>query len=126
MPKTKILIVEDEVSIRELIRMGLSKEGYEIAEAGDGFSIGSILFDFIPDLILLDLHMPTADGYTVLENVQKFYLKKKKVPPKILVVSAFIDDTTLPEIKALPASDWLSKPFHIDDLKKKVKNLLKE
>ena len=55
-----------------------------------------------------------------------FYIEKKKTPPKILVVSAFIDQNTLPKLKEMPVSDYLSKPFHLDELREKINNLLKK
>jgi len=126
MSKKRILICEDETNIRELIKIGLSDDHYELSEIQDGFSIGTTLFKSNPDLIILDLRMPTTDGFTVLENIQKFYLDKDKKPPKILVVSAFIDDSTIPKIQELPATDWLSKPFHLEELREKVKQILEK
>jgi two-component system KDP operon response regulator KdpE len=124
--KKKILILEDEESIRALIKMGLADNDYTIIEAKDGFSVGATLFEFVPDLIILDLRMARTDGYTVLENIKKFYLEKEKEPPKILIVSAFINEETIEKFKGMPVSDYLSKPFHMENLQKKIADLLKD
>lgn len=124
MTAKKILIVEDEAAIRELMKIGLANENYEISERENGFNIGEALFEENPELIILDLHMATTDGFGVLENIQHFYIERGKKKPKILIVSAFIDDSTLSKIKELPADDWLSKPFQMDALREKIKELL--
>lgn len=124
MTAKKILIVEDEAAIRELMKIGLANENYEISERENGFNIGEALFEENPELIILDLHMATTDGFGVLENIQHFYIDRGKKKPKILIVSAFIDDSTLSKIKELPADDWLSKPFQMDALREKIKELL--
>lgn len=124
MTAKKILIVEDEEAIRELMKIGLSSGNYDISERENGFNISEALFEENPELIILDLHMATTDGFGVLENIQHFYIDKGKTKPKILIVSAFIDGSTLDKIRELPADDWLSKPFQMDALRNKIKELI--
>lgn len=126
MDKKKILIVDDEENIRIWMKEGLMAEGYEIREARDGFNIGSALLDFVPDLIILDLRMGVTDGFTVLENIQRFYVDEGKQRPKVLIVSGFIDKGNKAQFKDMPADDCLGKPFHFEELKRKLTNLLRD
>lgn len=124
MTAKKILIIEDEEAIRELMKIGLSNTDYIISERENGFNLSEALFEENPNLIILDLHMATTDGFGVLENIQHYYIDKGKTSPKILIVSAFIDETTLDKIKTLPADDWLSKPFKMEELRSKIDALI--
>ena len=69
--KQKILIVDDDANIAELISLYLTKECFETQIAGDGESALKIFKDFAPDLILLDLMLPGIDGYEVCRELRK-------------------------------------------------------
>ena len=70
MNSAKVLIVEDEDGIRELMRLFLVKKGYEIIEAEDGFEAMDVLSKEDPDLILLDIEMPGMSGLELCEKIR--------------------------------------------------------
>ena len=73
--KPKILIIEDEEELMELLRAKLSKEGYDVACAYDGEEGVNKINEYKPDLILLDIVMPKLDGYGVLEKMNDADIK---------------------------------------------------
>lgn len=89
--KTRILVVEDDVSVRLTISKLLREHGYEVASASDGFDALLRLQDAVPDLILSDLNMPQMSGFELLSVVRRRF-------PEILVVasSAAYDSSEIP------------------------------
>src|SRR6185437_956595 len=79
--KTRILVVEDDATVRLTISKLLSDEGYEVSTAGDGFDALLHLQQDIPDLILSDLNMPQMSGFELLSVVRRRF-------PEILVVAS--------------------------------------
>ena len=69
--KHKILIADDEAEIRNLLRLYLENEGYDVTEAKDGVEALRLLRDEKPDLCLLDIMMPASDGYRVLKELRE-------------------------------------------------------
>lgn len=102
----KILIADDEPEIRELFRLYLEKDGYEVLEAEDGLEALEILKEETIDLLLLDIMMPGMDGFSVLKNVRK----ENNLP--VLIMSA--KDTDVDKILGLDlgADDYLTKPIN--------------
>ncbi|WP_312094161.1 response regulator transcription factor [Niallia sp.] len=117
----KILIVDDDPHIRELIRVILTKEGMSIVEAADGEMGLSILEQEKIDLILLDIMMPKMDGWTFCREVRTYY--GDTMP--ILMLTA--KGETRQKVKGfdLGADDYLVKPFAPAELVVRVKALLK-
>ena len=104
--KHKILIADDEAEIRDLLRLYLENEGYEVTEAGDGAKALRLLRDKTPDLCILDIMMPEADGYTVLKKLRSF----SNIP--VIFLSAKDADTEKILGLNLGADDYISKPFN--------------
>ena len=104
--KHKILIADDEAEIRDLLRLYLENEGYEVTEAGDGAKALRLLRDNTPDLCILDIMMPEADGYTVLKKLRSF----SNIP--VIFLSAKDADTEKILGLNLGADDYISKPFN--------------
>ena len=71
MPTGRVLVVDDEEEIRELCRVNLEFEGFEVLEAGDGFEALQVVHDHHPDLVFLDLMMPGMDGWDVLKAMKE-------------------------------------------------------
>jgi len=105
MPK-KILIVEDEKIMRDLLAMKLEKEGYEISMATDGQEGLETMRKIKPDLILLDIIMPRMGGFEVMEEMSK-NPQLKKIP--VIIISNSGQPVELDQAIKLGAKDWLIK-----------------
>lgn len=114
----KILIVDDEEKIRELIKLNLEVAGYNCYEACDGEEALKMCEENNYDLVLLDIMMPKVDGYQVAE-----VLIKKYIP--IIFLSA--KDSTLDKVKGLKigADDYITKPFETIELLARVESVLR-
>ena len=117
--KQKILIVDDDLNIAELISLYLTKECFETTIAGDGEQALDIFDTFQPDLILLDLMLPGIDGYEVCREI------RKKSPTPIIMLSAKgeVFDKVLG--LELGADDYIIKPFDAKELVARVKAVLR-
>lgn len=103
--KYKILIADDEAEIREVLRLYLEKDGYEVVEAADGVEAMAKLQKEDPDLIILDIMMPSLDGYRVLRNIRE----NNNIP--IIILSAKDADADKILGLDLGADDYITKPF---------------
>ena len=122
MNKKKILIVEDEPDMRELLRVHLATSGYEVFVASDGEEGMEETKSVGPDLIILDLMMPRIGGYEVcarLKTDQRF----QHIP--ILMFTARAGDLDRLMGFQCGAADYLPKPFNEDMLLGKIQKLLK-
>jgi two-component system response regulator PilR (NtrC family) len=115
--KGKILIVEDEKSMRDVLSILLEDEAYHVTTASDGIEGIELLRDNIFDLVITDIKMPKADGFEVLKYV-------KEVSPNTLVVMITAFGTTESAVDAMKkgAYDYVHKPFKIDEIRMIVKN----
>ena len=114
--KKKILIVDDEKPIVEILTYNLQKEGYETIEAYDGEQAITLALTKKPDLILLDIMLPKVDGLTVCKRIRHTL---SNVP--ILILSA--KDEEIDKILGLElgADDYITKPFSVRELMARVK-----
>lgn len=114
----RILIVEDEELIANLIKMNLATEGYHCICAFDGKAAADLIEQEKFDLILLDIMLPEIDGYELLE-----YIKPLGVPVIFLTAKNEVND----RIKGLKlgADDYISKPFQIGELLARVEAVLR-
>lgn len=117
----KILIVDDDPHIRELIHILLSKEGFKTVEATDGERALAILETDKIDMIILDVMMPNMDGWTFCREVRTYY--SDSIP--ILMVTAKGETTQKVKGFDLGTDDYLVKPFAPAELVARVKVLLK-
>ena len=118
----KILLVDDEYDIIELIKYNLEKEGYLVATASNGIECLSIAKEFIPDLILLDVMMPEMDGIETCVELRKNILLKGVV---IAFLSARSEDFAQVAGLDSGADDYITKPIKPRVLMSKVKALLR-
>ncbi|MBN2720559.1 MAG: response regulator [Proteobacteria bacterium] len=123
-PNKNILVVDDDSSIQELLRIILSKHGYKVYQARDGEEGIEKFLEVKPDLVVSDISMPKGDGFNVAILIRcKEESVGKRVP--ILLISAFYDDHANQENAArCGADDFLSKPFTQKQLIEKVEGLL--
>ena len=118
----KILIVEDEPSLRELIQRSLEKERYVVETASDFHSALRKVEDYNYDCILLDIMLPDEDGLQILKKLR---LNHRTVLVPVIMVTA--KTTELDKVKGLDlgADDYLTKPFGVMELISRVKALLR-
>ena len=120
----RILIVEDEEIMLDLLQRKLKTHGYEVLVARDGEEGLKLIKAEKPDLIIMDLVMPKMDGFMVMEEIQKDE-DLKKIP--LIVVSNSGQPVELNRVKDLGAKDWLIKTeFNPQELVEKIKNQLGE
>ena len=119
MGKQKILIVDDDKHIAELISLYMMKDGYETEEVYDGREAVKMVSSFQPDLILLDLMLPGMDGYQVCTEIRK----NSRVPIIMLTAKGETFDKVLG--LELGADDYIVKPFDPKELVARVKAVLR-
>lgn len=121
--KPKILIVDDEKHIVDLIRLSLSSDNYILYEAYDGEEALNTAITIIPDLIILDLMMPKKSGIEVCKAIKKNFLTQDVI---VVIVSAKgqIQDKVL--LIEQGADDYIVKPFDPLELEARVSNLLRK
>jgi two-component system alkaline phosphatase synthesis response regulator PhoP len=116
----RILLVEDEAHLRDVIRLNLDLEGYNVTSVNNGKSALEEVDSKRFDLVLLDIMLPEIDGFKVCESIR---LRNMKVP--ILIISAKGGSQDKIQGLKLGADDYLAKPFNLEELLLRVKNLLK-
>lgn len=116
----RILLVEDEENIREIIKFNLEMEDYEVIAAADGRKALKYFAEQHFDLIILDVMLPELDGFQVCEQIR---LNNLEVP--IIMLTA--KDTSADRIVGLKrgADDYLTKPFNLEELILRISNLIK-
>ena len=117
----RVLLVEDEADIRELIRYSLAHAGLEVEEARDGAEALDKLRGFVPDLVVLDLMLPGMHG---LEVCQRLRARPDTARLPILIVSAKTSQADRALGLAMGADDYVTKPFSPRDLLKRAVALL--
>ena len=119
----KILIVDDEKDIRELVRVSLEDEGFELHEAEDGEEAVSKAREIKPDLMVLDVMMPGKTGYEVCEE-----LKSDPVTNNIFIIflSARGTSASMRTGKSKGGDLFMTKPFEPDELLERVKKALED
>jgi two-component system, OmpR family, KDP operon response regulator KdpE len=118
-PPTRILIIDDEEQIRRFMRISLKSQGYQVIEAetaGKGIELAAT---HTPDLIVLDLGLPDADGKSVLDELRHW----STVPVMILSVRA--SESEKVAVLDAGANDYVTKPFGIQEFLARVRNLLR-
>ena len=118
----KILVVDDEDSIVELLRYNLKKEGFKVYGALDGEKALSLADRLNPDLIILDLMLPGLHGYEVLW-VLKRNRQLSHIPVVILSAKTLKED--IDKGMQLGADDYVTKPFRVSKLVSRIKEVLK-
>ena len=112
--KKKILLVEDEPDLRRFVAWALEAEGYAIFEASDAAEGLAIARRQMPDMILLDLRLPTHSGWRLLEDIKKSP-RMAGIPVVLLTASAEVSHRS--KAQAMGAAEYLVKPVSANDLK---------
>ena len=118
MPK-KVLIVEDESNIAELLHLYLEKEGFETQVARDGGKAVELFRSFKPDLVLLDIMLPVLDGWSVLKKIRA----EDKTPIIMLTAKGEVED----RVNGLEqgADDYVVKPFDTKEIVARIKAVMR-
>ena len=121
MSKSRILVAEDELHLREVLRFQLECAGYEVLEACDGQQALAVANDAVPDLVLLDVMMPHLDGYEVCQRLRASY-NTRHIPIILLTAKSNVSD----KIHGLEggANDYVTKPFQTRELQLRIRNVL--
>lgn len=122
MAKKRILLVDDEAQLVELVKMRLEANGYQVLTAYDGKEALDVAKKEMPDLIILDLMLPKIDGYKVCRML-KFDEKYKKIP--IIMFTARALEADKKAGMEVGADDYITKPFEPELLLMKIKDFLK-
>ncbi len=115
----KILIVDDDQNICELLRLYIEKEGFDVRIANDGRRALEIFEEYNPDLIMLDIMLPELDGWQVCREVRK----KSKCPIIMLTAKGEVFDKVLG--LELGADDYVVKPFETKEVVARIKAVLR-
>ena len=118
-PKEKILVVDDETSIRRILETRLSMIGYDVISASDGEEALNIFRKEYPNLIILDVMMPKLDGYGVCQELRK----ESDVP--IIMLTALGDVSDRITGLELGADDYVIKPFSPKELEARIRSILR-
>jgi DNA-binding response OmpR family regulator len=116
---SKILIVEDELNISNLLKLHLEREGYEIFQAFDGLVAMDMFLKIMPDLVLLDLMLPGKNGMDICKEI------REKYDTYILMLTAKQEEIDKVLGLEMGADDYVIKPFSIRELLSRVKVLLR-
>lgn len=119
MANKKILIVDDEVMLVDLLTLRLEDNGYDVATANDGFEGLSVAGQTHPDLIILDIFMEGMDGYTMLKEIRK---NDQMKDTKVIMLTASGKKRELFEKEGI--SDYITKPFDTEDFLLRVDKVL--
>ena len=117
---TCVLVVDDEPQVVWMLRFSLEAEGYQTLSARDGEAALAEVREHHPKLMLLDVMMPIMDGWTVLEHLQAMPADER---PKVIVVSARASLRDKAKAMELGADAFVAKPFSVDDLLEKLREL---
>lgn len=115
----KILVVDDEASIRRILETRLSMIGYDVITAGDGEEALTTFRKVDPDLVVLDVMMPKLDGYGVCQEIRK----ESDVP--IIMLTALADVADRITGLELGADDYIAKPFSPKELESRIRSILR-
>lgn len=118
----KILVIDDDLAINELIKVNLELAGYQVVQAFDGTKGFALAKQELPSLVVLDVMMPEVDGFTVAQRIRK-HGETADVPILMLTALSQIND----KVKGfdIGVDDYLVKPFEMDELLVRVRALLK-
>jgi CheY-like chemotaxis protein len=120
--KTKVLVVDDDKNVINIIRDFLEADRFEVFEAANGKEALGMVFSKSPDILVLDIMMPQMDGYTVCMELKKND-NTRDIPIIILSAKTSVDD----KLKAmdLNINDYIGKPFDLRELKARINMALR-
>lgn len=116
----KLLIIEDSVSLRRSLRLGLNNLGFAVDDTGDGAQGLTMAMTGEYELIILDIMLPSVDGISLLQTI-----RTKQLDTKVLILSAMQEPKDRVNGILTGADDYLTKPFSFDELHARLINLMR-
>lgn len=111
--RSSVLVVDDEPQVVWVLQFSLEAEGYTTFSARDGAQALEVIDLFHPSVMLLDIMMPTLDGWAVLEELEQLPVDQR---PRVIIVSALSSLRDRARASELGADAFVPKPFNVDDL----------
>jgi excisionase family DNA binding protein len=112
--KRKVLLVDDDVDIVEMIHRALDEDGrFDVRIAANGFDAGMMVKEYRPDLIVLDVMLPDINGKEVCHRVRS---DNSLEEVRIICISGMVEEDKIQELKLAGADDFIHKPFDVDVL----------
>ncbi|CAN5725551.1 response regulator transcription factor [soil metagenome] len=118
----RILVIDDDPAIVELISINLEMAGYDINQAGDGIRGQALAVQIVPDLIMLDLMLPKVDGFTVCQRLRR---DDRTADIPVLMLTALGELQNKVDGFNAGADDYLTKPFELEEMLARVRALLR-
>lgn len=118
-PSTRILIVEDDLAVREMIAEYLRTHGYDVAGVDRGVAMREAVERALPDVILLDINLPGEDGFTLARFLREHY------DVGIIIVSAATEIADRVLGLEIGADDYVNKPFDLRELRARIKSVIR-
>ena len=117
-----VLIVDDSVTMRDMVAFTLTGAGFQVVQAGDGNeAVGKLANGSKPDLVVTDLNMPGMDGISLIREIRK--MPTLKFTPILMLTTESSDDKKA-EGRAAGATGWIVKPFNPEQFLKVLKKVL--
>lgn len=118
--KTKVIVVDDDAEIRNLVMTYLSEEGFVVYEAGDGDSMRVLISRYKPDAVLLDIKMPGEDGLTLARQLREAH-------PRMVILMISGKEDVVDRVAGLEvgADDYIVKPLHLRELLARLRSVLR-
>jgi len=118
----KILVVEDELETEEMLRTYFEFCGYKVLSTPWGKDVLEICRESHPDLIILDIQLPDVDGYEVYQELGSTQ-QTSHIP--VIFLTKLVDDDLRATSRAMGAFDYISKPFDLEELERRVQDALR-
>ena len=118
----RVIVVDDDKEIQEIVTFVLDRNGFEVAVASNGQQLQHLLTSQVPDLIILDVMMPGQNGYEIFSALRTD-LRTQQVP--VIIMTAHVEDIYARISVDLGAAVHITKPFHPLDLVEKIRMLLR-
>jgi len=120
--KPRVLVIEDDPAISELLAMNLEAAGYDVSHSGDGIKGQALAVQLLPDLIMLDLMLPKVDGFTICQRLRR---DERTVKIPVLMLTGLSQTNNKVEGFNAGADDYLTKPFEVEEMLVRVRALLR-
>ncbi|MFN7854734.1 MAG: response regulator transcription factor, partial [Dolichospermum sp.] len=118
----RILVIDDDPAISELVAVNLEMAGYDVSQAEDGIKGQALALQLQPDLNMLDLMLPRVDGFTVCQRLRR---DERTAEIPVLMLTALSQTQDKVEGFNAGADDYLTKPFEVEELLARVRALLR-